>query len=266
MKKFLMLTVALAAAGLVRAQITPIDSTNSVGFISVPVTATGGGLDIIAVPFEGCLGSLGMLSDLVSTNGLVCSDTAGTADQLIVLTTNAAGPIYYYYWAKAGTGWETNKTTVLGGTTTNVVSPAATNFSIARGMGFWIKRVGTVPEGLTNLYMKGQIPISSQAIELRGNTNLTLISLGNLDPIALNDATINWGTRYPGNGFAEMDKLLVVTNANGAYVEYFYHTNDGGKWYTHSPLAQVTVINNPGYGFWYVRRSTNNLTFTPVVP
>lgn len=271
MKKLLLLTAALAASGLAHAEVTPIDSTNNVGFIAVTIATN---LTIIAVPFEKCLpggsGTPGMLSDLVSTNGLIGTDAIGNAalaDQLVVLTTNADGPIYYYYWLKNGTGWSTNNTTVLGGTTTNVTSLDATNFPISRGLGFWIKRPTSVTT-TTNLYLQGQIPTISSQLTIK--PGLTMISMADLSGKSLNDPAIGWGTRSPGNGFTGMDRLIVVSNDGSGAMNYYYYHEGGsfgtlGKWCTHSPgpTEAVNIIGS-GYGFWYC--TTNSTTFTPVVP
>jgi hypothetical protein len=102
------------------------------------------------------------------------------------------------------------------------------------------------------------------AVTLAGNTNLTLISLGNVAAIGLNDAGINWGERYAGVGVTHkgQDKLMVITNGVGAYVTYFF---SGTKWVDQLG-ADPTVTIQPGQGFWYLRRGADSLSFTPVVP
>lgn len=261
MKKFLILIVALAVAGLTQAQ-TPIDSTNNVGFISV---SSGTNVSIITVPFEQCLGSgsAGMLSDLVSTNGLIShSSDPAQADQLVVLTTNTSGQaIYYYYWLSTGAGWMTNVTKLIGGTQTNIASPAASAFPVARGIGFWIKRPGSAG-GAVNLYMKGQIPVASQPITLK--PGLTLLGLGALVGKDLNDAGISWGSRYGGDGLEGMDSVIVV-GADGTSFNTYLYDSGTGKWITEDgDPASVTI--QPGCGFWYFRGGSTNLSFTPVVP
>lgn len=273
MKKLLTITAVMAIASLAQAAITPIDSTNNIGFISVVVPATN--VVIISVPFEKCQtnsGSSGMLSDLISTNGLIShGSTPSSADQLIVLTTNTDGtPIYFYYWLKSNVGWSTNTTTVLGGTTTNVTSPNANAFPLSHGMGFWLKRPNN-NETAGNLYMKGQIPTTNQPLNIKNG--LTLIGLGGLSGKSLNDPAISWGAREPGTGFSGMDKLIVVsTNGTGSMTEYYYHTNGiygTGKWCTHPTNAAPAITSDeiqPGYGFWFLRRGASDLTFKPVVP
>jgi len=270
MKKLLLLSVALAAAGLIRAAITPVDSTNNAGFISVsvPGNSLSNVLNIISVPFEQCLGngSAGMLSDLLSTNGLIAHATdPASSDQLVVLTTNTSGQaIYYYYWFKSNVGWATNNTTILSGTVTNITSPDATNFPLARGLGFWIKRpIGAVA---TNVVMKGQIPSASQPLTIK--SGLTLLGMGALGATNLNAASA-WGTRCAGSGLSGMDKLIVVKNDGaGAMTYYYYHATPTPGWYTHYPETPGPTLTNvtiePGYGFWYF--TTNATTFTPVVP
>jgi hypothetical protein len=267
MKKLLMLTAVIAAAVAVRAQVTPINSENGVGFVDVTVPTTATGLKILSVPFEACLGSgaAGVLSDLVSTNGMKSASTPADADQLVVLTTNAAGQaVYYYYWHKTGIGWETNNTIRLGEEDPEVERPeAATNFRVARGLGFWLKRASGATG--TKLYVKGQIATTSVPIMLDGGTNFTLIGLGALTPTNLNQvAADTWADRYYG-GAGNMDKLLVVTNANGSYVQYIY-LSSAGKWVdVDQPDGEPQVAIQPGEGFWYLRRKASDLEFKPVV-
>ncbi|MBM4163574.1 MAG: hypothetical protein FJ222_03920 [Lentisphaerae bacterium] len=266
MKKLLMLTAVIATAIAVRAQVTPIDGDNDVGFISVPVPTTG--LKVLSVPFEACLGSgeAGVLSDLVSTNGMKGASSPADADQLVVLTTNEAGQsVYYYYWHKAGYGWETNNTIRLGEDTPEVESPEpASTFKVARGLGFWLKRASDATG--TELYMQGQLATVSVPVMLDGGTNFTLIGLGALTTTNLNQVSAaNWGSRYDGGGAGNMDKLLVVTNANGSYVQYIYRQSLG-KWIdVNQPDGEPQVAIQPGEGFWYQRRAVADLEFTPVV-
>jgi hypothetical protein len=262
MKRFLALTVVLAAGVGVRAGVVSIVSSNGVGFVGVAVPAQSG-VNLLSVPFEQCLsnGVPGVLRDLVATNGLVshASDPA-LADQLIVLT---AGGVYFYFWHKTGTGWETNITTLIDGSGTNSVSPEpAASFDVARGTGFWLKRPGTPPAA--TLFMKGQVPVESVALSLPGNTNFTLIGLGALTATNLNSVAACWPDRFDGPGNHDSDKLLVVTNANGAYMTYYYY-GDESKWVDEDGGDPAITIT-PGMGFWYLRRKTSNLSFTPVVP
>lgn len=278
MKKFFILTAALATAGLVQA-IDPING-NNVAFVevSVPGTDATPKTQILSVPFEKCLnsGTAVKLADLVSTFNLVDKADAdkASADQLVVLTTTMINsvetPIYYYYYLKTITGgkeWTAIKTTLLDGTQkTEITPPAATDFDIARGKGFWLKRPASA--SATSLFLKGQIASSSVSVTIKSGLNL--ISLGSLTSISLNSSSIGWGTgsgnnvRNPGNGITGMDKLLVVkTDGSGDFDEYVFDAADGGKWLDQSgDPTSATVV--PGQGLWYLRRGDDNLTFTPV--
>jgi len=282
MKKFLMLTATLLAVGLVRA-ITPIEG-KEVGVVVAPILAAAGS-HILSVPFEKCMGNGDgtsvMLSDLVSTNGLVAKDAdqISQADQLIVLTNrtinNVDTPVYYYYYLKDnGVGksptWEKINTTLLD-TNQVVVGIYPTEASvtpIARGQGVFLCR----PSGAsgTSLYLKGQVAVSGTTLVKKG---LNLFSLGALANIDLNSSDIIWGTRYAGNGFSEMDILIMVNTDGTLGTKYYYHSNiGGGKWCTHpltgAPVEATGVTISPSDGFWYNRSSAtanDDLTFTPVV-
>jgi hypothetical protein len=263
MKKFLVLTAAWVAAGLLRADITPIEGANNVGFITVSSVTN---LAIISVPFEQCLGSgtSGMLSDLVSTNGLISHASDPTAsDQLVALTTNESGAtVYYYYWLKTGAGWTTNVTTLINKTQTNAFSsPLASAFPVSRGIGFWLVRPAGAPS--VDLFLKGQIPTSAPAVALK--PGLSLIGLGALAGKGVNDPAINWGDRYDGGGATNMDKLLVV-GPGGSSLATYYFSAASNKW-LNANRSEATATIDAGYGFWYQRRgSTTNQTFAPVVP
>ncbi len=263
MKKLLILTVVIAAAVAVRAT-TVIQGSNGVGFIEVTIPE-GASQKILSVPFEACLGGVGMLSDVISTNGMMSSaSNPADADQIVVLTTNASGPVYYYYWHKTGTGWETNQTVKLGGGagSTNIFAVAASNYPVARGLGFWLKRPSSATG--TTLYMKGQIPTSSVPVTVMGGTNFTLIGLGALGPVDINTNAVTWTGRYDGGVWGQ-DQVRIVTNlvtAAAPLEEYTFWTSDN-LWLTPAGTTNAVTIN-PGDGFWYLRRGGADATFTPV--
>lgn len=283
MKKLLIFTVALAAVGLVRAAITPIEGDKEVGVVVAPILETAGS-HILSVPFEKCMGNGDgtsvMLDELVSVNNLVSKtvvENASQADQLIVLTVSgptddpANTPIYYYYWLKDNGDttktWTALKTTILDNTEKTITPTAASLTPLARGQGVWLCR----PSGAsgTALYLKGQVATSGTTTVKKG---LNLFSIGALANIDLNSADINWGSRYAGNGFSGMDILIMVNTDGTLGTKYYYHSNiGGGKWCTHpasGPPAEATdVMIGPSVGFWYNRSSTapGDLTFTPVV-
>lgn len=262
MKKLLILTAVIAAAVAVRAT-TVIQGENGVGFIEVTIPE-GASQKILSVPFEACLGGVGMLSDVISTNGMKSSaSNPADADQIVVLTTNASGPVYYYYWHKTGTGWETNHTVKLGGGPTNVIPVVASNYPVARGLGFWLKR----PSGATGttLYMKGQIPTNSAAVDLPGNNTFTLIGYGALEPVDINTNAVIWTSRYDG-GVLGQDQVRIVTNvatASAPLEEYTFWGDPDNLWLTTAGTTNAVIIN-PGDGFWYLRRGAGSATFKPV--
>jgi hypothetical protein len=275
MKKFLILTVAFAAVGLVRAVIDPIVPNQEVGIVTAPIST---GTQILSVPFEKCLndgsanGKQIMLGDLVSTYGLIDASSAANADQLVALTTATVGghentPVYFYYYLKPGTPktWTKLTTYVVSPPSDEEIVPTleAGAFPISRGQGFWLKRPSGATE--TSLSLKGQIAVVNSTVTVN-KQGLTLISLGAFIETGLND--ISWGSgRFANNNISGMDKLI-VGNPAGTFKEYYYHSNiEDGKWCTHNGApTKTTDTIKPGYGLWYVRRDTSDLTFTPVLP
>ena len=268
MKKNLMIAAAMAVAGWVQADMVTISGSNIVGFAEV--TAPGNANIIVTVPFEACLGngSAGMLADLVVTNGLTShASTAESADQLIVLTTNGTDKVYYYYWLKAGDGWTGLKSVLVTNGATVVITPtAAANFPVARGLGFWIKRVAS---GNSTLYVKGQVSSSKQATEIK--TGLNLVGYGAVQSFTLNDSGISWTGAYGGTGNTATSDKIIVVNPDGSMTEYFYFTDPGwgggyaalnNKWITKSYTLAADTIP-AGRGFWFFRRGTGSFTFKP---
>jgi len=261
MKRILILMAAVTAAGLALAD-PPVIEGNGVGLVEVTVPTTGS--KILSVPFEkplGDPGQAGVLSELIATNDLKGAATAADADQIVVLTTNELGEaIYYYYWYKLDVGWETNKTIKLGGSSPEeIIPPPANVFALERGKGFWLVRAAGASS--TKLYVTGQIPESSAAVDLRG-TNFTLIGFGALDNRDINDTGVTWTGRYDGGALGQ-DQLRIVSDA-GVMSTYTYWGAPDYLWLTPAGTTNLVTIK-PGEGFWYLRRDASATTFTPVV-
>lgn len=270
MNKFLLFSAAAVAAGCLRAAIQPIEGTNVVGFaaLNAPVSTN----TIITVPFEACMGNgaPGTLADLVATNGLTshASDPA-LADQLVVLTTGDAGQVYYYYWYATDAGWTGIETEKLmpGGTNGVVTPPAATAFTLDRGLGFWIKRA---PGASQTLYVKGQVSSAKQATPI--DVGLNLVGYGTVSSFSLNGGGVDWTGAYGGTGNTSTSDKIIVCNGGGTFTEYFYFVKPeswgaaydalSNKWITKSyEVADVTLA--AGQGFWYLRRGAGSFTFHP---
>lgn len=266
MKKILMLTMALAAAGWLRAEIPPVDGGNVVGFAEI--TAPGAVNTIITVPFEACMsaGSPGVLADLVATNGLTAAGSAAAADQLVVLTTSGGAQVYYYYWLQTAVGWTRITTTQLmpDGSEQAITPPEASAFSISRGLGFWIKRVASANP---TLYVKGQVSGAKQATEI--SPGLNLVGYGTVQAFTLN-AGIDWNGVSGANGICSTTDRILVGNGDGTYTTYYYYVKLGslitGKWVLSTPTGPVVPEETPipaGRGFWYHRRGQGSFTFCP---
>jgi hypothetical protein len=271
MKKQWMIFATVAAAGWIHAAIQPLDGTNAVGITEI--AAPSGANAIITVPFEACLGdgAPGVLSDLVSTYSLTShSSDPSQADQLIVLTTEGVTQVYYYYYNDTEDGWTsiTSAQLMPDGTSKEQTPPAASAFAVARGLGFWIKRVAGTG---SSVYVQGQVSSAKQATAIAEGLNL--IGYSALKEFSLNSAPgINWTGAYGGDGnTAKADKIL-VSKEDGSYAEYYYFTKPDSwpvaydslhnKWITKSYTLAVESVP-AGKGFWYQRRGSGTFTFSP---
>jgi hypothetical protein len=269
MKAISLLVAACAIAGVARADIQPIAGDNVVGFVSVPAAA--GSNTVVTVPFEACLtdGQPGTLADLVSTAGLTAGASADAADKLIVLTTNGTDLVYYYYWNQTGYGWTAqNSVKVSDGGSVTLTPPAATNFPLARGLGFWLSRTaGTA----ANVYLKGQVSSAKQATPIA--TGLNLVGIGTAKAFTLNDSGIDWSGAFGTNAISSADKIIVC-NGDGTFTQYYFYAKENpsesyaqftNKWVesTSTGLSLPTRTIPAGQGFWYYRRANSAFTFRP---
>lgn len=270
MKKFLILTTVLLAVGLANAAIDPIiGPSNGLVLVTIPIGNSAVTNQILSVPFEQCLGSGApvMLSDLVSTLGLVASnaDNKAKADQLVVLTTNSAGTLVYcyYYLTNNTMTWTAINSTLIGGGTPSpsFTPPDATNFPIARGKGFWLRRPVSATGG--SLYLKGQVATANSTVTIKPGLNLISLGVVASTGLSVNDSSIGWGTgtgsdkRFAGDGIATMDKLYVVSGSD--FDQYDYVAGVG--WWNQDDKPGTIL---PGQGLWYLRKDSTDLTFTPV--
>jgi len=270
MKKILMITAVMAVTGWVQAAMPSLDGTNIVGFTEVNAPASAN--TIITVPFEACLGSgPGMLADLVVTNGLTAQaqDTEkNSADQLIVLTTVDTNQVYYYYWLKAGDGWTGFKSVkVIDGTPVVIEPTAATNFPVARGLGFWIKRVAGASG---TLYVKGQVSSAKQASPI--GKGLNLIGYGTV-AATFDLNALDWNGAFSGGLKMTTGDRIAVRNGAGGYHYYHFFSMTtppsqyaafNNKWVKSTPTGFALPAAVPaGEGFWYDCKTEGGFTFRP---
>ena len=265
----LVMIVAFAAVGWVQAAMQDLTGTNTVGFVSVVSPANAN--TIITVPFEACFpsGATGNLADLVATNGLTANANAALADQLVVLTTYGPDLVYYYYYHQPGAGWtgiETQQIMPDGTTKRTLTPPAATDFQIARGLGFWLKRVAGAT---SSVYLQGQVSSAKQATAI--SPGLNLIGCAALSSFTLNASGIDWTGAHGSNGISSVTDKILVNNGDGTLSTYFYYVKAGGnaelmnKWVESTPTGPVlpnkTIL--AGQGFWYYRRGPGSFTLYP---
>ncbi len=270
MKKISLFFIVFAVCGFAWADIQPITGTNTVGFVSVTTASSN---TIITVPFEACLGNgaAGTLADLVATNGLTSSASEpANADQLVVLTTNGTDLVYYYYWLRTDVGWTPTDTTILltNGASVAITPPAADTFELARGLGFWLKRVS----GSENtVYLKGEVSSGKQATLI--NEGLNLVGIANTEAFSLNNSGIDWTGAYGTNALSSADKIIVC-NGDGTFTQYYFYQRENAneyyaqftnKWVesTSTGPALPSGTIQAGQGFWYYRRGASAFTFHP---
>lgn len=274
MKKVVLMVTALSAMGLARAAMLPVTGTNTVGYVSV--AAPAGANSIVTVPFEACLGAgaAGMLADLVATNGLTAhASDAASADQLVVLTTNGTSQVYYYYyWLKTGDGWQeiTTEQIMPDGSKATLTPPEATNFPVARGLGFWIKRVAGAT---SSLYVKGQVSSEKQSTLIQSGLNL--VGIASVEAITLNGSGIDWSGANGANGISSTTDKILVCNGDGTFTTYYYYVKRAGassyydqftnKWVESTSTGPVLPSRTipAGQGFWYHRRGAGSFEFHP---
>ena len=270
MNKGWMTFAVVAAAGLVHAAMQPIAGTNVVGFVEIAAPAAEN--TIIAVPFEACLqaGVPGKLGDLVSTYGLTAhSSDPALADQLVVLTVDGGSPAYYYYYNDTEDGWTaiTTEQIMPDGLKKTLTPTAASAFDVARGQGFWIKRVAGFGSAV---YVQGQVSEAKQATTV--GEGLNLISYSAMQAFTLNDSNIDWTGAYGGTGNTVTSDKILVSNGDGTYAEFYYFTKPDGwpvaydtlnnKWITKSYTVATGSVA-AGKGFWFHRRGAGSFTFKP---
>ena len=271
MKKVILMVTALSALGLARAAMLPVTGTNTVGFVSLPAPASAN--SIVTVPFEACLGSgaAGMLADLVATNGLTANASAASADQLVVLTTNGTGLVYYYYWLNSD-GWNKiiSEQIMPDGSKATLTPPEATDLPVARGLGFWIKRVAGAT---SSMYVKGQVSSKNQSTVIEAGLNL--VGIASLEDITLNGSGIDWSGANGANGISSTTDKILVCNGDGTFTTYFYYVKRDGasskydqftnKWVESTSTGPVLPSRtiSAGQGFWYYRRGAGSFEFHP---
>lgn len=276
MKRFYLIAAFMATAGLALAGMN-IPSENAVGFVEVD-SFTSGAATVLTIPFEACLGggNSGMLSDLVSTNGLISSaDNAAQADQIVVLIRDGNDLAYNYYWLKTGAGWTGIETAELmpDGSETGRNPPDADEFEIARGLGFWLKR--PVGSAQATVYLKGQVPTGDQSTAIVPGLNL--VGISSLEQLSINGG-IDWTGAFGGDPVAPYfaDKLM-VPNGTGGFKDYYYFKKPAGQAYEEyeewdekwlevisgGALQPTSDTLEIGKGFWYLRRADSGFDLEP---
>ena len=236
---------------------------------------------IITVPYVKCMDGDNdiMLADLVSTNGLLSNTSAADADQLIVLTTNDVGTLRYcYYWLQSGAGWIGIDSNVKhpDGSTSQFTPPVASEFSVARGKGFWLKRASG---STADVYVKGEVSISNPSTKIVNGLNL--VGYGTAEAFELNrtSSPFNFTGVDGGDGNTANSDEIIVVGSDGSLSYYYYfdcpttsnwtslpNYDDyealDGKWITEG-YAVADVIIPAGKGFWYRRLDGGEFDFEP---
>jgi hypothetical protein len=156
------------------------------------------------------------------------------------------------------------------GASSAVTPPPATNFPVARGLGFWVKRVAGAS---SSLYLKGQVSSEKQATQV--SPGLNLIGVGDVASFTLNGSGIDWSGAFGTNGISTATDRIMVDTGNGIFKTFYYYVKRTGastdydqfdnKWVESTPTgpALPSFSISAGRGFWYNRKGAGPFTFRP---
>lgn len=236
MKKELLVASAFAAFAALAADTTVVTS-NEMGFVPVSsVLAKAEGMYLVTAPFSGYASG---------TNIKVAEflQTANLAENDELFIPNGAG--YDNYKLNANKVWEpVQKCTISGGIVTADVGTPATDATVARGTGFFVK---------TNV---GQINLFGNAVKSTAQVTVTGWKLIGSTIIPASDIAVT--SLLGGNG----DMIIL---ANGTKYQYkssawkkYVATVEAGE--SHWTDAKGDTIP-AGVAFWYNAVAERNLTF-----
>lgn len=235
MKKELLVASAFAAFAALAADTTVVTS-NEMGFVPVSSgLSKAEGMYLVTAPFSGYEGGNIKVADFLQTANLVKDDE--------LFIPNGAG--YDNYKLNASKGWDpVKKCTISGGIVTEAYGTPATDATVARGTGFFVKT-------------------SAEQINLFGNAEKTAKASELAKGWKLIGSTIPTGDVRLLESFGQTGDMILLADGTK-----FLKKSDGWKKYvvkvdagaSHWQSASTDVIP-AGVAFWYSAANAETLTF-----
>ena len=239
-----------------------IVSTNAIGVLKVTSGLTN---SVTAVPWK-ALASDPLLATNVAVSQIVHPANLAVGDRLLFWDA-ASGE--YRGWTLSGSGasvaWESLLTATMDGVT---VAPAAADWRPAPGTAFWIVRSAPCDAGETPaprpFFLYGQWSPGDYAATVSGGSDAAPVSTLCANPTA---RTVSL-SELSFDGDVGANDTLVFTSS-GDVSTIVVRNSDNTAWGRWSKTRVGARIRNtwvqdvsvaPGTGFWYVRRTSGDLT------
>ena len=248
--------VALMVSQSNRTVTNEVPSANAVGVLKVASSLTN---SIAAVPWVS-LASNPQVATNVSVSALLHPANLSTGDRLLSYDT-ASGR--YHGWSRTAEGnWDPILTAAIDGVT---VAPAPENWRPEPGSAFWVMRaVPKDADGAKPYFLYGQYRPGDYNCVIAGGTKAapenSLCANPTASSVALSqlsfEGEIGADDTIVLNGDGDVSTIYVRNKANTAW----------GRWRKVRSGGIVTSVWTedgsiaPGSGFWYVRRSSDNIT------
>jgi hypothetical protein len=228
-----------------------VESQNIVGYKS-DIMLAGANFSMLSSPFAPVGGGSGIpINSLFTDNSIfTASDTADTADWIIIWENGAYRLPKYFYSSDAGNTWASGADSFT--TTTD---------TIPTGTAFWLYRQNIAS---TNATVAGQVITTNLTVNVVG-ANFTMVA--NPFPAPMSIAAIT-GADLTASDTADTADWIIIWE-NGAYrlPKYFYSSDAGNTWASGADSFTTTTDKVPaGGGFWFYRKNAGTSTLTLPCP
>jgi hypothetical protein len=220
-----------------------VESENIVGYKS-DILLAGENFSMLSSPFLQVGGGTEMpIASLFTDNNIfTASDTADTADWIVIWENGAYRASTYFYSSDAANTWSAD-------------GFETTTDTIPTGTAFWLYRQSAVS---TNATIAGQVLTVNATVNLAG-ANFTMVA--NPYPQAISIAAIT-GPDLMASDTADTADWIVIWE-NGAYraSTYFYSSDAANTW-SADGFETTTDTVPAGGGFWFYRQNAGASTIT----